>query len=536
MAAPSGSDADGDVVMGMVNGLGGLALNGGAPAGAAAAAAARQPALNASAGDLLSEAGLSTFGLPLDAAGGAGASMQLPFDDGMGMVDVDGLAGLDDDLGFLELFDDGLSPTTPATGGASTGAGTMPAVEDLADSLVVKNAAGGAADAAGRFIGYDGLSASFGTARGAGGVAASGAGGGVGAGVNAPSWHDMARTTGVPLGAAGSRLGSGAGIKPAPRVTDALALGTAPSLSALPPRRPPPAKRARTRYTTTQTVTATAGNRRGSRERLGLGAGAGGAGGASNATSAVGHGASPSVARPAAPGPAPGPGRPGLPPRELSRKSRKNNRERQRRMEVNESFDDLATLLQVERKTKSDKVTVLRKALDEIVRLRAEVAELRALGIGSGVGTETGAAHGSRSGSAAGSAVTPGLDLDLGSLSSPAPGALSRARSAVPAAPIVLPAGPQVPAASMPAGVPHPATAIATGTAIGGRAPAFVHQTQFGSAVPVPALTGSAPLGSAATAHAAAASFQHLLAMQRASEAGTHRGRLADGALGPAPH
>lgn len=49
-----------------------------------------------------------------------------------------------------------------------------------------------------------------------------------------------------------------------------------------------------------------------------------------------------------------------------SRKVKKNNRERQRRFEVNEKFAELADVLGVVQKNKSDKVSVLQSAIDSI--------------------------------------------------------------------------------------------------------------------------------------------------------------------------
>jgi hypothetical protein len=45
---------------------------------------------------------------------------------------------------------------------------------------------------------------------------------------------------------------------------------------------------------------------------------------------------------------------------------KKNNRERQRRYEVNEKFTELAEVLGVVQKNKSDKVSVLQSAIDTV--------------------------------------------------------------------------------------------------------------------------------------------------------------------------
>lgn len=58
------------------------------------------------------------------------------------------------------------------------------------------------------------------------------------------------------------------------------------------------------------------------------------------------------------------------------RRGRKNERERKRRAEVNEYFDVLATLLQVNRKNKADKTSVLQTAIDVIQAYETQLMRL----------------------------------------------------------------------------------------------------------------------------------------------------------------
>ena len=60
-----------------------------------------------------------------------------------------------------------------------------------------------------------------------------------------------------------------------------------------------------------------------------------------------------------------------------SRRERKNNREKQRRLEVNIMFDRLMKMLQLPKDSKSDKVKVLNNAIETISGLRFEVECLR---------------------------------------------------------------------------------------------------------------------------------------------------------------
>ena len=60
-----------------------------------------------------------------------------------------------------------------------------------------------------------------------------------------------------------------------------------------------------------------------------------------------------------------------------SRRERKNNREKQRRLEVNIMFDRLMKLLNLSKDSKSDKVKVLNQAIETIMSLRVEVDWLK---------------------------------------------------------------------------------------------------------------------------------------------------------------
>lgn len=61
----------------------------------------------------------------------------------------------------------------------------------------------------------------------------------------------------------------------------------------------------------------------------------------------------------------------------LRRKVRKNTREKQRRQELNDKFDELAVMLNLGRKTKIEKYTVLTEAITTLIQLRQENEEIR---------------------------------------------------------------------------------------------------------------------------------------------------------------
>ena len=70
--------------------------------------------------------------------------------------------------------------------------------------------------------------------------------------------------------------------------------------------------------------------------------------------------------------------------RRSTRRERKNNRERERREEVNTAFSSLIDLLGLPQSIKADKVTILNSSMAEINRLRKEITDLRAcLGTGA---------------------------------------------------------------------------------------------------------------------------------------------------------
>jgi hypothetical protein len=62
----------------------------------------------------------------------------------------------------------------------------------------------------------------------------------------------------------------------------------------------------------------------------------------------------------------------------MSRRERKNTREKQRRLEVNTMFDSLMCMLDLPKDAKADKVKVLQNAIDSIATLREEAAFFRA--------------------------------------------------------------------------------------------------------------------------------------------------------------
>lgn len=60
------------------------------------------------------------------------------------------------------------------------------------------------------------------------------------------------------------------------------------------------------------------------------------------------------------------------------RKDRKNNREKQRRSELNDKFDKLSQILNLGRKIKTEKFAILSEAINSILNLRSENSELKA--------------------------------------------------------------------------------------------------------------------------------------------------------------